>query len=185
MMLHAANNEAASAFVPMALISTIPASHPGKAEIEARFERLIETLGPGWFVVISPEGRRCWNVCLGERRQGQICRLWSATLAPSEQDVATLEIWLRGLARRLQTEMDLHIGLRPVGPLPLLRRKLLLELVTRHRGGCTRDGHIVVSRELRPAFLNDADRLGFRLEVALWDGQRPVREATMRKLGSA
>jgi hypothetical protein len=160
---------------PPPFLSGVPRQHPHRAAIEGRFERLLETLGPSWFLVVEAEAGGNWNVCLTKRRDGhRVLRLWTATLSPTEQNEESLEPWLRALARRVRHELDMHVGLRPATPPCPEVRVRLDRLVLRYHGGYTRDGHVVVAREVRPRFLDEAAALGIRLEIGLWERGRTV-----------
>jgi hypothetical protein len=160
---------------PPPFLSCVPRTHPHRYAIEKRFGRLLETLGPAWFLVIAAEARGAWSVCLSRRRNGRdVVRLWSSLLTHEEQTPDALEPWLRSLARRVQDELEMHIGLRPLEPLSPAVRQMIHTIVAHHQGGFTRDSYIVVPRRNRPALLDDVERLGVRLEIGLWEDGRTI-----------
>jgi hypothetical protein len=163
-------------------LSCVPRVHPHRAAIEARFGRLLETLGPAWFLVVAPEPGGSWSVCLSRRANGRdVVRLWASTLPAADQNADALEPWLRALARRVQDELQMHVGLRPVGLVSPAVRQMLHTIVAFHEGGFTRDGHIVVPRRNRPALLDDVDRLGVRLEIGLWEDGRTIFAPVLKR----
>ncbi len=167
---------------PPPFLSGVPRTHPHRTAIEARFGRLLETLGPAWFLVIAAEPSGSWNVCLTKRRDGrQVLRLWSATLPAADQNEAAVEPWLRSLARRVQDELDMQVGLRPVEPLSPAVRQMIHTVVAHHQGGFTRDNYIVVPRRNRPGLLDDVERLGVRLEIGLWEEGRTILAPVLKR----
>lgn len=159
------------------LRSEIPATHPHKAVVESRFRRLLQTLGRSWRLTIDVDEDAGWNVCLRQESGDRTRRLWCTCVSPSEQNPQALETWLRSLARRLQDELGLDVGVRPIDRLADAGTVALARLVALYAGSWTADGFIVVPRRARPAFVAEAEALGIALEIGMWTrgGRVPVK----------